>query len=343
MFFPKIVFRISGEILLQSPALEESGRLYLPAVRHPWEPLGSIGPPAPPQHTTGSTLSLQGSSPAASSWSVVRAPNSGAGGNRAPQVAVWQAWAWLRGAPGRAGKWDAGPAGAPALAQGGEERAARGGHRGDRGRGRVLGAWRAANVPIALGPPRLSAQDELHLEKGLLQAGRQQDRLGAAQDLRVPDARRQRGLRRRVVRPPGLCAGVGARGGGRCVPGASGWNYGGRPGTGTPAQAGGASGRAGAQPMPPSRTRLRCRLSCWRSRLCAHHLDGGPQGPEPCGLGITSRVPFRGRGLELGGSGKLGSEVEQQQEPQALEAGLGPLQAPSLFYYRLGGSFCGLN
>ena len=40
-----------------------------------------------------------------------------------------------------------------------------------------------------------------HPEKGLLQAGRQQDRLGAAQDLRVPDAHRQRGLRLSVVRP----------------------------------------------------------------------------------------------------------------------------------------------
>uniref|UniRef100_G1TYT9 mitogen-activated protein kinase n=1 Tax=Oryctolagus cuniculus TaxID=9986 RepID=G1TYT9_RABIT len=66
-------------------------------------------------------------------------------------------------------------------------------------RGRA-GAVRTAGAAAVPGPqPRLGARDEPHPEKGLLQAGRQQDRLGAAQDLRVPDARRQRGLRRRVV------------------------------------------------------------------------------------------------------------------------------------------------
>ena len=279
LFFPKIVFRISGEIFLQSPALEESGRLYLPALRHPWEPLGSIGPPAPPQHTTGSTPSLQGGSPAASSWSVVRAPNSrgwrksGSPACRRAGLGVAAGRTWASRQVGR-GAGRPGPPPSHGVGRSGRRGA---GTAGTVGGGRVLGAWRAANVAIALGPPRLSARDEPHLEKGLLQAGRQQDRLGAAQDLRVPDARRQRGLRRRVVRPPGMCAGAGGgRGGGA-------W------GIGVDLRwaprhrdAGGASGRAGAQPMPGPASGV---ASPAGTRGCAPTtLMEDPKAQSPAGL-----------------------------------------------------------
>lgn len=101
----------------------------------------------------------------------------------------------------------------------GEERAVRGGRCRDRDGGLVLGAPWAANAAASLRQPRSGARDEPHAEKGLLQAGRQQDRLGAAQDLPVPDARRQRGLWLRVVRSPGLCALWGTGRGAKGLPG----------------------------------------------------------------------------------------------------------------------------
>lgn len=142
-------------------------------------------------------------------------------------VAAGPGGAGRGGAPGGAGRWDA-PRAGPAPARGRSGRRGVGAARTADG-GRVLGAPRAANAAAALGPQRLSARNEPHPEKGLLQAGRQQDRLGAAQDLLVPNARRQRGLWRGVVRPLGLRARWGARG----TPGASGRTDDGRPGSRT--------------------------------------------------------------------------------------------------------------
>lgn len=151
----------------------------------------------------------------------------------------------------------------------GEERQA---WAGTAGGGQVLGARRAASAATALGPPTPSARDELHPEKGLLQAGRQQDRLGAAQDLRVPDAHRQRGLWLRVVRHPlpRACATRGRRGrpGHRARPlvGAR------APGRGRGLRKSQSQTNAHPHPGSASRIRIRGPSPAGRAELCPHHL-----------------------------------------------------------------------
>lgn len=193
---------------------------------------GPVFPPAIPPHprpvlyagAPGSTLRQRRPAPSPAGQRTCR-PDCGAVGTSPGGAAP--------GAPGRAGRWDARRARDPALVRGRSEAGRGGQRRAGAGRlwpaggGRVLGAPRAVKAGAALGPPSLGARDELHPEKGLLQAGRQQDQLGAAQDLRVPDAHRQRGLWRRVVRPPGLRAAGRVRG----ARGASGRTEGGRAGS----------------------------------------------------------------------------------------------------------------
>lgn len=208
---PKIVLKVS-EIFLQNPPLAAAGRLsscLQPSVGAP----RANGPPGRPQHPAGSAphpipctaahLPLRaGLWPGFRTRTLAEARGSGSRGRAGPGGAAQRTWA--RRQVGRVAWTGTRP-------RAGEERQA---WAGPAGGGQVLGARRAASAATALGPPPPSARDELHPEKGLLQAGRQQDRLGAAQDLRVPDAHRQRGLWLRVVRHPlpRACATRGRRG-----------------------------------------------------------------------------------------------------------------------------------
>ena len=184
----------------------------------------------------------------------------GSRGRAGPGVAAQRTWA--RRQVGRVAWTGTRP-------RAGEEREAWAGTAGTAGGGQVLGARRAASAATALGPPTPSARDELHPEKGLLQAGRQQDRLGAAQDLRVPDAHRQRGLRLSVVRPspyPAPARPLGRRG----APGASGQAAGGRPGTGTRAGPPQEPEPGQCPPLPGSASGGPS--TAGRAELCTHHL-----------------------------------------------------------------------
>lgn len=206
----------------------------------------------------------------------------------------------------------------------------RSGRRGA-GTGPVLGAPPAASTAAALEPPRLGARDEPHPEKGLLQAGRQQDRLGAAQDLSVPDARWQRGLWRRVVRPLGLRARWGTRG----APGASGRTDGGHPGPGTqvepPVWPGPGQCTSSALPDPP----------------CVSPLLLGPRGHVLTTLTEDSKAQCPG-GMGDPAAGftepnRVASweakKSVSRKPPAVAEAGLGPPQVPSPSFHWL----CGLN
>lgn len=113
-------------------------------------------------------------------------PGASAGDGRSPERG-------RRGEPGRGRTWARRQVRRPT----GEERA-RGGS-GPR-RDTRAGSPRAATAAAAQGRHH-GVRDEPHPEKGFLQAGHQQDRLGAAQDLPGAGARRQRGLRSCVVRP----------------------------------------------------------------------------------------------------------------------------------------------
>lgn len=235
------------------------------------------------------------------------------------------------GASGRAGRWDAPRARDPALARG------RSGRRGGpdlRARGRVLGARRAANAGAVLGPPRLGARDELHAEKGLLQAGRQQDCLGAAQDLRVPDARRQRGVWRCVVRPPGQRAAGGRRG----ARGASGGTYSGRAGTGAQMEPPDDPGPASA-PLPGLASGvgegprlLGGARGCAPTTLSEDPKAPSPAGSEDSGGGFSELSAWS---WEAATGQRSGS-----QKPQAVaEADLRPPRAPLHCPHRL----CGVS
>lgn len=113
-------------------------------------------------------------------------PGASAGDGRSPERG-------RRGESGRGLTWARRQVRRPT----GEERA-RGG-RGPR-RDTRAGSPRAATAAAAQGRHH-GVRNEPHPEKGFLQAGHQQDRLGAAQDLPGAGARRQRGLRSCVVRP----------------------------------------------------------------------------------------------------------------------------------------------
>lgn len=191
----------SRQISLQSPRLQSAGRPCPPASQPQAGTPQSVKISPPRQHLAEKEPFLQGRAPA---------PAAGLRSWRKPGAHGEAVGAGPGGAaPGRTGRWDAPRAGpAPARGRSGAGAAAAATSVG----GRVLGTWRAANAAAALEPRGLCARDELHPEKGLLQAGRQQDRLGAAQDLRVPDPRRQRGLWRGVVRPLGMHARCGEQG-----------------------------------------------------------------------------------------------------------------------------------
>lgn len=113
-------------------------------------------------------------------------PGASAGDGRSPERG-------RRGEPGRGRTWARRQVRRPT----GEERAQ--GGRGPR-RDTRAGSPRAATAAAAQGRHH-GVRNEPHPEKGFLQAGHQQDRLGAAQDLPGAGARRQRGLRSCVVRP----------------------------------------------------------------------------------------------------------------------------------------------
>lgn len=164
---------ISGVLFLQlsTPPPTPHPQLFLRG----WKDLGSLAGQAP--------LPAGHPAPAAGGW---RGPGASEGDGRSPERG-------RRGEPGRGRTWARRQVRRPT----GEERG-RGG-RGPR-RDTRAGSPRPATAAAAQGRHH-GVRDELHPEKGFLQAGHQQDRLGAAQDLPGAHARRQRGLRSCVVRP----------------------------------------------------------------------------------------------------------------------------------------------
>lgn len=339
----EIVFNIAGRSSCRVPGSRELGGRVFPSLSPMREPLG-LSRPSP----QGSTW--PGSTPSCRAAHLPLRLGCGPGGN--PGLSARAVGAGPGGAaPGRTGRWDAPRAGpAPARGRGGRSRA--GAARTSVG-GRVPGTWRAANAAAALEPRGLCARDEPHPEKGLLQAGRQQDRLGAAQDLRVPDPRRQRRLWRGVVRPLGMHARRGEQG----TPGRRG-------GPTAGAQAPGRRWSLPHRPRPGQCTSSALPKPLWVSLLPLRTWGGAsttwtedPKAQPPQIWRTPSPAPraslfprCRPRGfswvqpVELEGGGRLGCKVEYEREASGCGRGWPGVtsRAISLFSLALW-SVCGLD